>query len=259
MNKTLHYWTKEDYYIRSKEGSLDISNPGMKILFNYAKKADSILDFGCGEGTRLNWLVSSRDVYALGVDISGRAIEMAKKQYPKLKFLRADIENFNYNKLFDLSYSAYVLEHVQFPEKVIENMLTLTENSGTIILMAPNYGAPNRRSPNSIESKFGKLIKGFVDDFSKVNKPKLKWTQVSPKNKIYQNIDDDTLVEPYLLNLLKFLKNQKVEVLKSSSLWEIEPWSVNPRKSLFKLLGLLGLFPFKYWGPQMLVVVKKIG
>ena len=47
--------------------------------------------------------------------------------------------------------------------------------------MAPNFGAPNRRSPNSIENKILKLVKGFFMDFCD-NGKKINWKTVLPKN-----------------------------------------------------------------------------
>lgn len=70
-------WIKEEYYQIAKEGLRESNHEGMRVLKNYASKVDSILDLGCGEGTRLSLL--SKEIDLTGVDISETAIKMAKK------------------------------------------------------------------------------------------------------------------------------------------------------------------------------------
>lgn len=257
--KVLPYWLEESYYQQSKAGSEDRKHRGMQMLYDTSRKASSVVDLGCGEGTRLFGLVNSRKIKALGIDISPKAIEIARRQYPQIKFLCADLEELKLNEKFDVVYSAFVLEHLTHPEKLINQAIDIISKNGLIFLMCPNFGSPNRRSPNSEEGKFNKLVVGFIDDLIKIKKPanQLNWKIVAPKFKSFTQIDDDTTCEPYLLSLIRYLKGKKINPLFVSSLWELEPWSFNPRKLLLKLLGKLGIYPFKYWGPQVLVVIKR--
>jgi len=96
-------------------------------------------------------------------------------------------------------------------------------------------------------------VGGFLKDFSLSS---LDWIKVKPKKK-YLNIDDDTTVEPYLKDLKGFFEKNDFKIIKCSSLWSLEPFTLNPRKLLFTFLGKLGIFPFKYWGPQVFIVVEK--
>lgn len=255
MTKVLDFWKEESYYDLSKKASEELNHPGMKLLFNYGKEAESILDLGCGEGTRLNWVVNGRNIRAVGIDISKKGVEKALSQYPKINFVCGSFEELP-DEQFDLVYSAFVLEHLEDPEAYIASAIKHTKKRGIIVFMAPNFGAPSRRSPNSVEARWEKLIAGLRADFA--NSPKgLPWTRVIPQDNSYNEIDADTQVEPYVLSLMRNLKSKGLKILQYKSLWELEPWSLTPRKLLFKLLGLLGLFPIKYWGPQLLVVVRK--
>ena len=57
--KELSIWKSKEYYTKAKEGSMDYSHPGMKILQKYIDgKVSKILDIGCGEGTRLARLIN---------------------------------------------------------------------------------------------------------------------------------------------------------------------------------------------------------
>lgn len=230
---------KRYYEIASQAGKKIDGHPGLMKLRELCKKADKILDIGCGEGSRLNAMGGG-----VGVDINRFAISQAKKKYPESDFQIASVEKLPFpDKSFDLVYSAFVIEHVKSPEKMLEEMIRVT--SKRLVIICPNYGAPNRRSPVSIENPIIKLIRGL---FWLPNPNILNWTKVTPRKK-YVNIDDDTTVEPYLLSLKRYLENKGLKIEECSSLWGLEPPTLNPRKLFFKTF-------FKYWGPQIFLSAR---
>jgi len=244
-----------NYYQVAGEASSKIGNhQGLLYLQKKAKHSKNTLDVGCGEGTRLDTLLPKTSL-GVGIDISKKAIKLAKEQYSRHKFFHSKnrVLPFN-NNSFDLVYIAFVLEHTKNPKKFINEMIRVLSPKGELVIICPNYGAPNRRSPNSIENPIKKLIKGFINEFSIKNE--LSFTKVTPKD-VYDQVDDDTTVEPYVLSLKKYLKSKGFKIIKCSSLWSLEPFSLNPRKILFTFLGKLGILPFKYWGPQIFIVARK--
>lgn len=228
------------YYDIASEASKKIDgHPGLERLRDLCKDSRRVLDVGCGEGSRLHAMGGG-----VGVDINRFAISQAKNNYPKCQFSIASVENLPFkDKSFDLVYSAFVIEHVQNPERMLEEMIRVSQKY--IVILCPNYGAPNRRSPVSTENPVIKLIKGLFW-LPKTNV--LGWTKVKPRKR-YLNIDDDTTVEPYLLSLKRYLENKKLVIEECSSLWELEPFTFNPRKLFFK-------FFFKYCGPQIFLVAR---
>lgn len=253
-------WRSDVYYLLARKGSLDVSHPGMKILLDFASKSNRILDLGCGEGTRLNMLAQDKEV-AIGVDISNKAILLARKAYPKLKFIKADLESIPLkDESFDLVYSAYVLEHLTEPEKVLDEAIRLISNNGFLVLIAPNYGAPNRASPPFRGSRLLKLTKGLLNDllmlFQKYDR--LKWIKVKPiaTSRCY-DIDWDTTVEPYMGSLLFFLKNRKIAIKKITTCWSEELPNAKIHQVIFRFIGKLGLYPFILWGPHLVVIAQK--
>lgn len=244
-----------NYYQIAAEASSKIGNhSGLLYLKEISKHRNTILDVGCGEGTRLNTLLP-KNKNGTGIDISKQAVKKAQIQYPYHNFFSANNENLPFKDgSFDLVYTTFVLEHTKNPKRFINEMLRVLSPKGELVIICPNYGAPNRRSPNSIENPIKKLIQGFINDFSKNND--LSWTKVTPKN-IYHQVDDDTTVEPYLLSLSRFLRANHLKIIKSSSLWQLESTTTNPRKLLFYYLGRLGVFPFKYYGPQIFIAALK--
>ena len=187
-----------------------------------------------------------------GVDISSYAVNRAKKKFPKIEFITGDIYKLPFkDETFDLVYSMFVIEHVTEPEKVLVEAIRVLKNGGFFILGAPNYGAPNRRSPVSNENKISKLIMGL---FKKTDGNSLNWTKVEPaKGKYF--IDSDTQVEPYVLTLTNFLKKSDLKIIKASSLWEIDDFSL--KQLPFRVLWQLDIYPFVWWGPQIFVIAKK--
>ncbi len=251
-------WRDNLYYQMAKEGSLDMSHPGMRILQQLASNAHKILDLGCGEGSRLKILAKNK--VALGIDISQVAINMAKKKYPKIKFIKADLERIPIvGENFDLVYSAYVLEHSTNPEKILSEAIRLASDDGYLVLIAPNYGAPNRCSPVFKGSRINKLLAGFMKDwFNFEELDKLGWMKVIPiVNKNKYDVDFDTTVEPYIRSLISFLKSKGMTISRFNSCWDQELPNSRIHQKFFRLLGQWGIYPFNFWGPHLVVVAQK--
>jgi SAM-dependent methyltransferase len=247
------------YYQLAGEASSSIgSHPGLRSIANLAHKSDNILDVGCGEGTRLNLFCGGARV-GTGVDINSYAIKKAKSQYPQHKFLHIDSARLPFlSESFDLVYSAFVLEHTKKPDLFIREMIRVARRGGSIAILCPNYGAPNRRSPVSFANPLYKLISGFVLDLIPAWSAQIKFTQVVPRKK-YINPDDDTTCEPYVLSLMKCLsRSSHVRLVQASSLWEVDDNVTSLHQKMFKFLGQLSVFPFKYFGPQLFVIYKKL-
>ena len=250
-------WSKKDYYLIARGGSLDSSHPAMKMLFKLVSHANSILDMGCGEGTRLN-LLAKKGQKAVGIDISGKAIELAKKKYPKLDFKQGNLEKLPFrNECFDLVYSAFVFEHLDNPEKVLKEGLRILRKGGRFLVVAPNFGAPNRASPSFKGNRAVKLIREFfLDVFPKSG---LNWDKVEPiaTRKKYE-IDWDTTVEPYIGSLITFLQKKGLSIEYFSSCWEQELPHPTFMQRLFRFLGSKRIYPFNLWGPHLLVMGMKV-
>jgi len=245
---------QEKYYTIASEASQEIQgHPGLEYLQKETGKVKNILDVGCGEGSKLNSIAPNHP-NATGIDVSRYAITLAKKKYPQFNFIHQKNKELPFKDgEFELVYSTFVLEHTQDHQFFLQEMIRVLKTKGKLVILCPNFGSPNRRSPNSVESPVKKLVRGFLKDFSSSD---LNWVKVKPKKK-YLNIDDDTTVEPYLKDLKGFFQKNGFKILKYSSLWSLEPFSLNPRKLLFTFLGKLGIFPFKYWGPQIFITIQK--
>ncbi len=264
--KKLSSWETKEYYLKAKKGSSDISHFGIKVLKKYVNKefVNKVLDIGCGEGTRLSYLINESNGIkkGFGIDISKTAILLAKKNYPYLEFIKSDIEKIPFkNNSFDFIYSAYVLEHVSNPEKLISESRRLLKKNATLILIAPNYGSPNRSSPCFTRSRSKKIIEGYLDDLFRLftRKNTLNWNKVKPiASKRKYKIDWDCQTEPYLGSLISYLKKSGFKILEYSSCWEEESKDSSLLQKVVFSLSKLKLYPFIYWGPHLVLVARKI-
>lgn len=247
----------EKYYETARKGSLNRTHPSFTLITKYGSQAKRILDIGCGEGSRLN-LINNKKAEKIGVDTSHIAISLAKKQYPTIKFVQTEESLPFPDSYFDFVYSAFVLEHTTNPKGFVKEAVRVLSPGGILLLVAPNFGSPNRVSPNNKSPRFGKFFKGVKKDLSLLFSSRIKnldWQKVKPQES-YTAIDADTTVEPHLLTLIKFLEASGMKTIKASSLWEMEQ-GFSFFQIPFRFLGVIGIPPFCYWGPHLLFIGRK--
>jgi len=251
-------WQTDKYYEIAKNASTDLGHPAIKKLKTIALSCAKILEVGCGEGSKLN-IIAPKGAQAYGVDISTKAIELAKRQYPKHQFKVANGEKLPFSSVdFDLVFSAFTLEHTDNPDLCIEEMIRVLQPKGILALLAPNYGAPFRKSPCFRGNRVIRVIKGIVKDFASTNKSAyLKWQKVEPIQTEDFTIDQDTSVEPYLGSLITFLNHKHGKIITASSCWEVKEESESLLNKCFRSLGKGQIYPFTYWGPHLFVLWQK--
>jgi len=177
------------YYRLAAKGSVDTRHPGMRLLKTLIKKDYKVLDLGCGEGSRLNFLVNNSSGY--GKDISRNAVTKANKKYPNLNITQGNLYKLPFKEnSFHLVYSAFVIEHLEHPEIMINEARRVLIKGGIFVIIAPNYGAPNRCSPNFSGSRGRKFVIGLKNDIYAlfVKSEKLNWNKKVQKEQIDFNL-----------------------------------------------------------------------
>lgn len=124
---TPSYWdehqTALDYGLRQQKYS-DLSGSG-----------ESICELGCGLSPFLAHEVTFNQ--RVGIDFSPKTIEEAQKLYPNVEYICADVTDTELpDKYFDVSVSGEVIEHLQKPELLIEEMVRITKRR--IIVSTPH-------------------------------------------------------------------------------------------------------------------------
>ena len=120
---------------------------------------NSVIDIGCGEGFIINCL-NRPDI--TGVDISKKALNIAKQKNSGCNFCTGSIYNISFKKnSFDLVIATEVLEHLENPEKALQEIRRVS--SSYCLFSVPNE--PYFRTMNFLR---GKNLKRFGNDIEHV-------------------------------------------------------------------------------------------
>lgn len=154
------------------------------------KISGKVLDIGCAFGFLLKRLrLYFRELH--GLDISGYAVERARKEVPsaKLEILNIDTDELPYSdEYFDLITALDVLEHTQSIEKNLKKIVKKLKKDGYLIVTVPIK-----------DSWAGRIFSFFDKDYSHIS--------VLPKIEIYEAIDEAGLKiieKRFFLNLIFF-------------------------------------------------------
>ena len=105
-------------------------------------KGSEILDAGCGEGT-FTELLFENGYKAVGVDISGTAVDRASRRRPEIVFRKASLESemlFFKDGIFSAVYCSEVLEHLFDVHAALKNFNRILREKGLLILTIPYHG-----------------------------------------------------------------------------------------------------------------------
>ncbi len=260
MKNTIEFWNKsKKYYEFTEDDSPLKRNPALADLNILIKNNMRVLDIGCGDGSKLIDVSKTKKIQGYGVDVSRIAISLAKRRKTSFIFKKVNSEKLPFeNNFFDIVFSTYVFEHLTDPEKVLNEMIRVTKKGGKIVIICPNFGSPLYPSP--ITPKLKHLIRCIFRDIKYMFiKPRnLEWypeTPVSLNDKTFKP-DFDTTILPYVYSLNKcYPKN-----LIASSVWNSQignSKSIRILRYPFKILGLMKIYPFRWWGPICYFVYKK--
>ena len=107
----------------------------------HLREKDKVLDLGCGQGVMLARLKKTYSIRGIGIDISERMIEYAKKNFSQdnLSYLRANIEKIPFpDNTFDAVVSFDVLEHTAAYKKVIVEAFRVLKPGGKLLIYTMN-------------------------------------------------------------------------------------------------------------------------
>lgn len=128
-------------------------------IFAYFQKKGrrklKILDVGCGTGYLEEFLIPYKNVKCkmkngnpepeieleiLGIDVSGKMLDIARKKYPDVHFRKMDIYDLPKKNKYDLVVENAFLHHLKDYRKCLDDMTRLVKGDGAVFLGAePNY------------------------------------------------------------------------------------------------------------------------
>lgn len=156
---TLDEYAKGDKYNVAEYFDASFQQNRLKCSLNLLRKLGenlTVLDIGCGEGHFCHYYAKERNVKRVyGFDYSISAIRAAKEKYPELELAVADCNFLPYRKgFFDVVILNNILEHVDYPLHLLQNVNKVVRVGGDIILSTPS----RYRMYNLIRLAMGKNI-----------------------------------------------------------------------------------------------------
>jgi len=147
-------------------------NLALKILRPNLKNS-RVLDAGCGDGV-LSYMLAREGAEVYGIDVSEKALEVAKTRCRNARFYRASIYSLPFpDKFFDHIACLEVIEHLTDPDRALTELRRVWKGSGKIIVTTPIY----RGNPSSdhireyTEPEFAELIRrNFPEERLKIIK-----------------------------------------------------------------------------------------
>jgi len=206
ININNKFWNRK-YYSPNVEGFIFRLKPKLLDLYINPKRKLTVLDYGCGEGSNINYLIKNYKYDGYGVDISAPSIETCHKKYNKKKFkLISSKVNKNdkfFNVKFDLIISIQVLYYLNNTDLklILDNLNSMLKPGGYVFF-----------TMLSIQSVLYKSYsdKKIINGLTKVDLSLDKDYKRRQKQKIYFHYINFTKDQKDLKNKFKLFKPLKI-------------------------------------------------
>lgn len=96
----------------------------------------TVLELGCGTGELLNAVKPS---YGVGVDLSSRMIEIAKRKFPSLRLHVQDVENLDLGESFDYVILSDLVGSLIDIQKAFANLKKVSRKNTRVVISYYNY------------------------------------------------------------------------------------------------------------------------
>jgi 2-polyprenyl-3-methyl-5-hydroxy-6-metoxy-1,4-benzoquinol methylase len=112
-----------------------------EIASRQNKKIIRLLDLGCGDGVLIYMLIKSNpgaNIKIYGVDLDPLAITAAKKKNPNVEFVVSSVYKTPFSDgYFDFIVSSDVIEHLQYPSKMLLEIKRILTKAGQVNISTP--------------------------------------------------------------------------------------------------------------------------
>lgn len=110
----------------------------LRLIEGLVDEGSSVLDIGCGDGALLHHLAKTRNIQGEGIEISEKAVELARLKGIKVDRVSITEENFKLDETYDYIIFSEVLEHLPKPEEVMQRVKG--KFTKYLIVTIPNTG-----------------------------------------------------------------------------------------------------------------------
>jgi len=149
--------------------SIDFLSTGVVGLLpeELASVRGKVLDIGCGAGFYTGRILKRNlpRLKVYGIDISRKAIKLARRDYPKIEFKSASAYDLPFaDNFFDAILINCVLEHLQKPDYALQEASRVLKPNGILFSITPIEGD---RAVFFQNQKLTKKIHGHVQRFNR--------------------------------------------------------------------------------------------
>lgn len=256
--------TDGGYYDAARAHVLEAAASGREYdwIRAHLPASGRVLEVGCGDGSNLE-VLSRPGLEWVGCDLSSLALSRASlrsAQGPGAALAIADVENLPFRDgSFDAVLAISVVEHLPDPERAIERMIAVLAPGGRLLVVSPQYGGPLGASPCRRDGGAGRFFRRIVRaHLGGGSGASLGWDRVEPvvlDGTPYDG-DLDTVVEPELQSLERFVERRGMRILSATSGFEWHSWRTGrmslPQRvvrGIFEPLGRMGIPPYRRFGP----------
>lgn len=136
------FYTKENFYYA--EGSFGTGGSDLaryesyvEFLNPFLQRTDAVVDVGCGKGQFVKYLIDQGFVYASGVELDQRMVEIATNQ--GIPVHEGSAFGFAYNHdSIDVMIYTHVFEHLLDPDNVIRHANKYLKTNGLLFIEVPD-------------------------------------------------------------------------------------------------------------------------
>jgi SAM-dependent methyltransferase len=165
-------------------------------------RAGTVLELGCAHGYLLSFLDDNK-YEKIGKDLSAYALGLAAQNNPSAKLILGSVESLNEisSNSVDIIISKYVFEHLDHPERAVDESYRCLKANGIIIISVPNTSSLLRHAK-------GEMWIGDRDPTHKSVLTPLEWRNIF-QNKgfaIIKTFSDGFWDVPYLPVIPTFIQ-----------------------------------------------------
>lgn len=139
LNKVYQY----HHIVGKREDFVSFGKIKGELFSKWIGRGKKVLDLGCRDGALTKYFIERNEV--LGLDVDYEALKRCEEKF-KIKTRWLDLnDNWDLFKEFDIVVASEVLEHLYFPEKVLEKIKNILREEGLFIGSVPNaFSLKNR-------------------------------------------------------------------------------------------------------------------
>lgn len=104
----------------------------------HVKDGDQVIELGCGM-SYFPEMARRKGALSYGVDFSAKAIQQLQLEFPQVKYMKCDATKTPFpNGKFEVVVSGEVIEHLEEPMKLVDEMARICKRGGKIIISTPH-------------------------------------------------------------------------------------------------------------------------